>query len=75
MLSAILGGTIALLGGAKVWVVAPTCCILRMPIAESLTTAGVFGPMTDTISSSGMFDFSVGSLEVSQLRGGSIRIA
>ena len=60
-----MGVTAALLGGAEVWVVAPTCYILRMPIIKSMTTAGVFGPMTDTISSSGIFDLSVGSLEVS----------
>ena len=65
MFSAILGGIITLLGGAKVWVVAPTSSILQMPIAGSMTTAGVFGPMTDTISSSGMFNLSVDSLEVS----------
>ena len=70
ILSGILGGIIDALGGAEVWVLAPTCCILRMPIAGSVTTAGVSGPMTDTISSpglysSGMLGISVGSLEVS----------
>ena len=50
--------------------VGPTCCVPWMPIAESMTTAGVSGYMIDIIassclSSSGMFDLSVGSLEVS----------
>ena len=65
----IQGGSIDSLGGAEVWVVAPTCCILRMSTAKSMTTAGISGPIIDTISSdlssSGVFSLSVGSLEVS----------
>ena len=65
-----LGGIIDLLGQAEVRVVANTCCNLMMPIAESMTTAGVSGPIIGTISSSGLsssgvFNLSVGSLEVS----------
>ena len=41
ILSGILGGIIDSLGGTKVWLVAPTCCVLRMPTAESITTARV----------------------------------
>ena len=70
ILSGIPEGIIDSLGWAEVWVVAPTCYIIRISTAESMTTAGISGPMIDTISSSGlsssgMFSLSVGSLEVS----------
>ena len=42
ILSGILGGIIDSLGGANL---GGTCCVLRMPIAESMTTARVSDPM------------------------------
>ena len=73
----ILGGDINSLGGAKIWVVVPTCCILKVSIEELMITAGVSDPMVDTISSwnipsSSVFILSVGNLEASCPVGSSI---